>query len=170
MQKIDFRRDILSLKDKLYRVALRITLNKAEAEDVVQDTMMRAWDRREEWQQLQSAEAFCLTIARRLAIDRSEKGDNVLTEALTIEHDRPTDASNPYERMVTTEQLDLLHRLINSLPEQQRTIMQLRDVEEKSYREIAGILNLTEEQVKVYLFRARQKVKQRFLDIDHYGL
>ena len=48
--------------------------------------------------------------------------------------------------------------------------MQLRDVEGKSYREISSIMGLTEEQVKVYLFRARQKVKQKFLEIDHYGL
>ena len=59
---------------------------------------------------------------------------------------------------------------MNQLPEQQRTIMQLRDVEGKSYREISSIMGLTEEQVKVYLFRARQKVKQKFLEIDHYGL
>ena len=48
--------------------------------------------------------------------------------------------------------------------------MQLRDVEGKSYRDIANIMGLSEEQVKVYLHRARQKVKQQFLDIDQYGL
>ena len=52
----------------------------------------------------------------------------------------------------------------------QRTVLQLRDVEEKSYKEIAEILNINEEQVKVNLFRARQKVKQQFIDIDSYGL
>lgn len=54
--------------------------------------------------------------------------------------------------------------------EKQRLIMQLRDIEGESYKEIAKILNLTEEQVKVNLFRARQKVKQRYLEIDEYGL
>ena len=61
-------------------------------------------------------------------------------------------------------------RLVNELPEKQRTIVQLRDIEGKSYKEIAVVLHLTEEQVKVNLFRARQKVKQRYLDIDGYGL
>ena len=63
----------------------------------------------------------------------------------------------------------LIHRLMNELPEKQRLIMQLRDVEGKSYKEIAVVLNLTEEQVKVNLL-ARQKVKQRFIDIEGYGL
>ena len=59
---------------------------------------------------------------------------------------------------------------ISTIPVWQRLIMQLRDVEGKSYKEIAAVLNLTEEQVKVNLFRARQKVKQTFIDIEGYGL
>jgi RNA polymerase sigma-70 factor (ECF subfamily) len=47
MQEISFRNDILPLKDKLYRLAFRITLNSAEAEDVVQDTMIRVWNKRD---------------------------------------------------------------------------------------------------------------------------
>ena len=70
MREISFRNDILPLKDKLYRLALRITLNSAEAEDVVQDTMIRVWNKRDEWPQFESIEAYCLTIARNLAIDR----------------------------------------------------------------------------------------------------
>lgn len=68
------------------------------------------------------------------------------------------------------ERLKLVHRLVGELPEKQRLIMQLRDVEGKSYKEIAEALRLTEEQVKVNLFRARQKVKQKFMNIDGYGL
>ena len=73
MQEISFRNDILPLKDKLFRLALRITLDRAEAEDVVQDTMIRVWNKRDEWSQFESVEAYCLTVARNLAIDRSQK-------------------------------------------------------------------------------------------------
>ena len=73
MQEISFRNDILPLKDKLFRLALRITLDRAEAEDVVQDTLIKVWNRRDEWAQFDSIEAYCLTIARNLAIDRSQK-------------------------------------------------------------------------------------------------
>ena len=169
MQGISFRDDILPLKDKLFRLALRITFDRAEAEDVVQDTMIRVWNKREEWTQFGSIEAYCLTVAKNLAIDRSQKKEAQNVE-LTPEMEEESEISGPYDQLVNNERMSIIHRLINELPEKQRLIMQLRDIEGESYKEIAKILNLTEEQVKVNLFRARQKVKQRYLEIDEYGL
>lgn len=169
MQEISFRKDILPLKDKLFRLALRITFDRAEAEDVVQETLIRVWNKRDEWRQFGSIEAYCLTVAKNLAIDRSERKD-AQTVSLTPEVEQMAEVADPYEKLVNKERLALVHRLMNELPEKQRLIMQLRDVEGKSYKEIAVVLNLTEEQVKVNLFRARQKVKQKFIDIDGYGL
>jgi RNA polymerase sigma-70 factor (ECF subfamily) len=169
MQEISFRDDILLLKDKLFRLALRITFDRAEAEDVVQDTMIRVWNKREEWTQFGSIEAYCLTVAKNLAIDRSQKKEAQNVE-LTPEMEEESEISGPYDQLVNNERMSIIHRLINELPEKQRLIMQLRDIEGESYKEIAKILNLTEEQVKVNLFRARQKVKQRYLEIDEYGL
>ena len=155
MQELSFRNDILPLKDKLFRLALRITFDRAEAEDVVQETLIRVWNKRDEWSQFGSIEAYCLTVARNLAIDRSERKDSRTVE-LTPEMEQASDASGPYEKLVNKERMALIHRR--------------RDVEGKSYKEIAAVLNLTEEQVKVNLFRARQKVKQTFIDIEGYGL
>lgn len=169
MQEISFRKDILPLKDKLFRLALRITLDRAEAEDVVQDTMLRVWSKRDEWSKFDSIEAFCLTVARNLAIDRSEKMDANHVE-LTPEMEEASDASGPYNELVKAERMKLIHRLINELPEKQRAVLQLRDIEGKNYKEIATVMQITEEQVKVTLFRARQKVKEKFLAIDGYGL
>lgn len=169
MQEISLRNDILPLKDKLYRLALRITLDSAEAEDVVQDTMIRVWNKREEWPQFDSIEAYCLTITRNLAIDRSQLKESQNVELTPETHQTP-DASGPYEQLVRSESLDIIHRLVNELPGNQRTILQLRDMEGKSYKEISQVLHLTEEQVKVNLFRARQKIRQQYLEIDRYGL
>ena len=168
MQEISFRNDILPLKDKLFRLALRITLDRAEAEDVVQDTMIRVWNKRDEWSQFESVEAYCLIVAKNLAIDRSQKKEAQNVE-LTPEMEEP-DANSPYDRMVHDEKMRIINRLVDELPEKQRLIMHLRDIEGESYKKIAALLNLTEEQVKVNLFRARQKVKQRYLEIDEYGL
>ena len=169
MQEISFRNDILPLKDKLFRLALRITLDRAEAEDVVQDTMIRVWNKRDEWQQFESVEAYCLIVAKNLAIDRSQKKDAQNVE-LTPEMAEEADTSGPYDRLVNNERMKIIHRLIDELPEKQRLIMQLRDIEGESYKDIAKVLQLTEEQVKVNLFRARQKVKQRYIEIHEYGL
>lgn len=169
MQEISFRDDILPLKDKLFRLALRITFDRAEAEDVVQETLIRVWNKREEWTKFGSIEAYCLTVARNLAIDRSELKDAQTVELAPAMEQTDT-ASDPYERLAGKERLALVHNLMNRLPEKQRVIMQLRDVEGKSYKDIAVVLGITEEQVKVNLFRARQKVKQQFLEIENYGL
>ena len=169
MQEISFRNDILPLKDKLFRLALRITLDRAEAEDVVQDTLIKVWNKRDEWAQFDSIEAYCLTVARNLAIDRSQKMDAQHVE-LTPETREVPDALTPDRQLEQRERLKLVHRLMNELPEKQRTIVQLRDIEGKTYKEIAELLQLTEEQVKVNLFRARQRIKLKYNEIETYGL
>lgn len=169
MQEFSFRNDILPLKDKLFRVALRITYDRAEAEDVVQDTMIRVWNKRDEWDELESIEAYCLTVCKNLAIDRSQKMVAQSVE-LTPDLEQSADASGPYDHLVRQEQTVLIHQLINELPDVQKMIVQLRDIEGESYKEIANVLQITEDQVKVNLFRARQKIKQRYSDIDNYGL
>ena len=171
MKKISFQNDVLPLKNKLFRLALRITLNREEAEDVVQDTMIKVWNARERWQELDSIEASSLTIARNLSLDRIKKMDNQndsLEEQTTERLDETS--STPSERMIQKDKLDIVRNIINELPEKQRSCLQLRDIEGKSYKEIADILSITEDQVKVNIFRARQTVKQRFQQFDSYGL
>ena len=89
---------------------------------------------------------------------------------LTPETQEMPDTLTPDRAYEQDEQLRLVHHLINELPEKQRTIVQLRDIEGKSYKEIADVLQLTEEQVKVNLFRARQRIKLKYSEIDNYGL
>ena len=172
MTKISFRTDVLPLKNELYRLALRITLNPADAEDVVQETMMKIWNRRAQWEQIESMEAFCLTICRNLALDKTRKMGNLDQSLDTGEHDTPDHsyAANPEEQTIQQDRVALVRKLINSLPEKQRSVMQLRDFEGKSYKEIAAIMNISEEQVKVNIFRARQAVKQKYIEAEEYGL
>ena len=155
----------------MYRLALRITLNHAEAEDVVQETMIKVWNRRDRWDELESIEAFCLTICRNIAIDKTKKAENQ-NQSLMDEHDAPDHSytSNPEEQAMQQDRISLIRRLIDTLPEKQRSCMQLRDFEGKSYKEIAKILDVSEEQVKINIFRARQTIKQKFIDTENYGL
>ena len=171
MKKISFQNDVLPLKNKLFRLALRITLNREEAEDVVQDTMIKVWNARDRWQELDSIEDYSLTIARNLSLDRIKKMDNQ-NDSLEEQNTERLDetSSTPSERMIQKDKLNIVRNIINELPEKQRSCLQLRDIEGKSYKEIADILSITEDQVKVNIFRARQTVKQRFQQFDSYGL
>ena len=171
MKKISFRNDVLPLKNELFRLALRITLNRAEAEDVVQETMIKVWNRRDRWDEIESIEAFCLTICRNISLDKMRKAENQ-NQSLEDEHDAPDHSysSNPEEQAEQRDRVELIHRLIDNLPEKQRSCMQLRDFEGKSYKEIAQILAISEEQVKINIFRARQTIKQKYLETEKYGL
>ena len=163
MKQISFLSDILPLKNELYRMALRITMNAADAEDVVQETMMKVWNRRDQWDQIESIEAFCLTICRNLSLDKVRRMDNQ-TQSLDAAYD-PKDqgvASNPEEQAIQSDRVRLVRQMISQLPEKQRSCMQLRDMEGKSYKDIATILDITEEQVKVNIFRARQTLREKF--------
>lgn len=170
MQDIDFRYDLLPLKNKLFRLALRITLDSAEAEDVTSDTLIKVWNKREELRGVESIEAYCMTVCRNLALDRHEKKEaqNLSLEANEI--DAADNSFTPDEQLERNEKLRKVHELFNQLPERQRTIMQLRDIEEKSYREIATIMGVSEEVVKVTLFRARQAIRKQYDKIENYGL
>ncbi len=170
MKEISFRNDVLPLKNKLFRLALRITLNREEAEDVVQDTLIKVWNSRDKWQDIDSIEAYSLTIAHNLSLDRIKKMDNQNGSLEEEKTERLDPSYTPSERMIQKDKLDIVRRIIDELPEKHRSCLQLRDIEGKAYQEIAGILGITVEQVKINIFRARQTVKQRFQRFDRYGL
>ena len=171
MKKISFRNDVLPLKNELFRLALRITLNRAEAEDVVQETMIKVWNRRDHWDEIESIEAFCLTICRNISLDKMKKAENQ-NQSLQEGHDAPdlSYTSNPEEQAMQRDRIQLIRHLIDHLPEKQRSCMQLRDFEGKSYKEIAQVLGISEEQVKINIFRARQTIKQKYIETEDYGL
>ena len=121
MKEISFQNDVLPLKNKLFRLALRITLNREEAEDVVQDTLIKVWNARDRWLELDSIEAYSLTIARNLSLDRIKKMENQndsLEEQNTERLDENT--STPSERMIQKDKLDIVRNIIDELPEKQQ--------------------------------------------------
>ena len=171
MKKVSFRNDVLPLKNVLYRLALRITMNREEAEDAVQETMIKVWNKRDSLQDINSIEAFSLTICRNIALDmtrRSARNEESL-DGQTFEP-QVSNMPNPDEKAEQRDMLEMVKRIVDSLPEKQKTCMQLRDFEGKSYKDIAQILSITEEQVKVNIYRARQTVKQKFNENAEYGL
>lgn len=170
MKEIDFRYDLLPLKNKLYRLALRITLDTAEAEDVVEDTLLRLWNKRDELAQVDSLEAYATTVCRNLSIDRHEKGDAQNQSLDNVPEEAPSLDTRPDEQLDHADRMKWIGRLFNQLPEKQRSVMQLRDIEGLSYKEIAEALNITEEQVKTNLFRARQSIRKQYEKIENYGL
>lgn len=168
MKKVSFQTDILPLKDLLFRLALRITFNREDAEDVVQETLIRCWNKRDEWENIDSIQAFATTICRNLALDCTKRAGRKTKDlddsALKQQMPTTSAADSPMEKMLKSERVALLKQIIDTLPDNQKLCLQLRDFEEKSYKEIAELLQMTEQQVKTNIFRARQTIKARFVE------
>ena len=160
MDKNEFISLVLPLKDRLFRVAWCILRSKEEAEDIVQDVMLKVW--RDEKGKVENLAAYCYTMARNLALNR-----------LVLKDNRSKELEGAYEQEVQEQPLENIIRtekMIDGLPGLQRDVVQLRDMEGLSYRDIAKTLQVTEEQVKVNLFRARKKIKTWILNMENYGL
>ena len=166
MDKNEFISLVLPLKDRLFRVAWCILRSKEEAEDIVQDVMLKVW--RDEKGKVENLAAYCYTRARNLALNRLVLKDNRSKE-LEGAYEQEVQ-EQPLENIIRTEKMKLLYRMIDGLPGLQRDVVQLRDMEGLSYRDIAKTLQVTEEQVKVNLFRARKKIKTWILNMENYGL
>ena len=92
MNNVSFRNDVLPLKNALYRLALRITLSREEAEDIVQDTLIKVWNKRDNWQSVENIEAYSMTVCRNLALDATRRKDNnnePIDKRLTERRDDP---------------------------------------------------------------------------------
>ena len=170
MKRVNFRNDILPMKNTLYRLALRITCDRTEAEDIVQDTLIKVWNKREHWDEIEAIEAFCMTICRNLALDRIRKKDIHSDSLDDGHHEKPSAQNNPYEDLSQKDRIELVRKIVDQLPEKQRTCIQLRDFEGKTYKEVAETMQISEDLVKINIFRGRQTIKQRFKEFDDYGL
>lgn len=161
MKEISFKNDILPLKDRLFRLALRITLSREEAEDIVQETLIRIWQKRDEWHEIENMESFSMTICRNLSLDLLEKKESRNVSLDEETHDMADNSLSPDDHLVQQQKYDEIAKAIEQLPEKQRTVIQLRDIEGKNYQEIADIMGISLSDVKVNLFRGRQTLKQK---------
>ena len=157
-----FHRIILPLKDKLFRLAWSIVRDSAEAEDIVQDIFLKLWTKNGEWDEIENLEAYCFRATKNLAFDRIESLTIRRAESIPSETEARSlaDYATPLFKLVETERSTLFYRCIDELPENQKLVFQLREIEGMSYKEIAEALEISEDLVKVSLFRARNKMKE----------
>lgn len=165
-----FQNRVLPVKNKLFRFALRMLGNEDEAKDIIQEVFIRVWNGREQLADIQNMEAWCMRITKNLSLDKlrlqKRRGTHVMTEDVDVQHPDVT----PDVKTELDESMQNVSQLIAALPEKQRQIIHLRDVEGYSYNEICDILELDMNQVKVNLFRARNAVREKLMKINAYGL
>lgn len=160
MTKQEFQHSILPLKDKLFRFALRLMNNIPEAEDVVQEVFIKLWQQREKLVEVSNMEAWSVRITRNVSIDkmRARKQTEDVSTAVIF---KPDTNAKPDELLEQSDTMNHIQIMMHQLPEKQRLVMHLRDIEEYSYQEIAESLSIPLNQVKVNLFRARKYIREQ---------
>ncbi|HET9487697.1 MAG TPA: RNA polymerase sigma factor [Chryseosolibacter sp.] len=165
-----FENRVLPAKNKLFRFAFRLLGNEDEAKDIVQEVFVRVWNGREQMAAVQNWEAWCMRITKNLSLDRIRVMTRKRTQPIEDTYELRHEALTPHEATEMGESMHKITQMIAALPEKQRQVMHLRDVEGYSYQEICEILELDMSQVKVNLFRARNAVREKITKIDAYGL
>ena len=164
-----FNDTINPIKDKLYRFSLRYVKNPMEAEDVVQEVFIKLWKNRDQIDQIKNIEAWCMRVTRNLSIDKLRAAHNRLKQM--PEGMEWTDPNvSPQRQTELNETMAKVKQWIEELPEAQRNVIQLRDIEQFSYKEIAAALEISMELVKVNLHRARKTIRKKLLDSNSYGI
>ena len=161
MDKTGFNQLMTHLRPKLYRFALSFIRRTDEAEDVVQEIGIKLWERRSELDTLRSVEAYAMNAVRNRCFDYA-RSPHSRTNELIEDHDTAHEQT-PYKSLEQADMAAFVRRLIERLPEQQQTVIRLRDIEGFELDEIAEITGMNEGAVRANLSRARQKIREELL-------
>lgn len=168
MNQNEFVQLIAPFKDKVFRLAKRLLVSTEEAEDATQEVLVKLWNKNESLGAYNSVEAFAMTITKNYCLDqlKSKRAGN-----LKIVHNNFTDREPGLQQKVEdSDSLDWVEKIINQLPEQQRLIIQMRDVEQYEFEEMAKILEMNETAIRVSLSRARKTIREFMIKTHSYGI
>lgn len=164
----EFKRRFLPLSRKLYGVALSLSGDMQEAEDIVQDVYMRLWTRRDRLPPDVNDEAYCVVVTKNVYNDRLRGRGS----GMSFSHELPAQIPSRNDVVGDIENrnlADIMRRCIAALPEQQRELVVMRDVNGAGYDEISYATGLSMANIRVTLSRARKTLREQFNAIRNYG-
>ncbi|NND08329.1 MAG: RNA polymerase sigma factor [Saprospiraceae bacterium] len=165
----DFKKEILPLKVKMYRYVLSLVHREELAKDIIQEVFLRVWEKRDTMHMIKNKKAWCLKCASNLAMDKLKSHGNKVSELTLVSglHDLE---QRPYEVAESRDLILQMQQILEFLPADQRDIFRLRELAGYNNQEIGEILGISPGQVKVYLHRARQKIRTSLEQRINYGI
>ena len=154
---------------KLFHFARLLLKDENEAQDAVQEVYIKLWNIKGDFKNINNIEAFAMRITRNWCLDRIKAKKPHLIENYSAGYDQQTDGADPEKITETNDRFSHLKRLMEVLPEPQKTILQLRDIEGYEFEEIAEVTAMKVNTIRVALSRARNKIKDTLLKIEDYG-
>ena len=164
MSAAAFKKRFLPLSRRMYWTAWQMTGNVQEAEDLVQEAYLKLWTKRELIGDIKNAEAYCTTLIKNLYLNQvrrkqlpisSEPSDELIVAA--------ENENNIEDKLEKREESLQVKWLIEHLPEQQRKIITLHDMEDMSNEEIQERTGLQPTNIRVLLSRARKTIRERLI-------
>jgi RNA polymerase sigma factor (sigma-70 family) len=168
MNQSDFLKVVLPFKDKVFRLAKRLLVSREEAEDATQELIFKLWKNKEKIGNYKNVEAFAMTMTKNYCYDRlkSKQASN-----LTLVHSNYKEKETSLDKKLEyQDSVSQVHLLIEKLPEQQKIIIQLRDVEEYDFDEICKMVDMKPTAVRVALSRARKTIREELIKKHNYGV
>ena len=168
MNQSDFLKAVYPFKDKVFRLAKRLLVSNEEAEDATQELYFKLWKNKEKIANYKNAEAFAMTMTKNYCFDRlkSKQANN-----LSLVHTNYKEKDTPLDKKVEhNDSVHQVHQLIEKLPEQQKVIIQLRDIEQYDFDEICKMTGMKPTAVRVTLSRARKTIREALIKKHNYGV
>ncbi|MFV8327120.1 RNA polymerase sigma factor [Flavobacterium sp. ZS1P14] len=168
MNQNEFVQLILPFKDKVFRLAKRLLISTEEAEDATQEVWVKLWSKNKNLNGFNSVEAFAMTMTKNYCLDqlKSKRAGNI-----KIVHNNFTDSQASLDKKVEDiDSLNWVEKIINQLPEQQRLLIQMRDIEQYEFAVIAEITDMNETAIRVALSRARKTIRESMTKTHSYGI
>ena len=168
MTQLEFLNIVTPFKDKVFRLAKRLLVSREEAEDATQEVLIKLWKNKTKIKDYKNVEAFSMTMTKNFCYDKlkSKQAQN-----LKIVHSNYQDHSVSLQKEVElNDSIDWVGKIMESLPEQQKMVVQLRDIEQYDFKEIAIMLDMNETAIRVALSRARKTIREKLTNTHNYGV
>jgi RNA polymerase sigma factor (sigma-70 family) len=168
MRQKEFLQIVMPFKDKVFRLAKRLLVSVEEAEDATQEILLKLWSNKGRMDNYRNVEAFTMTMTKNYCLDRlkSKQASN-----LKLVHSNYQDERTSLQKEVEArDSVFLMHSIMEKLPQQQKMVLQLRDIEQYEYEEIAKMLDMKPTAIRVALSRARKTVREELVKKHNYGI
>lgn len=166
MNQLEFVALISPFKDRIFRLAKRLLVSTEEAQDASQEVFLKLWNKNSEISSWSNVEAMAMTITKNYCLDQLKAKRS---KTISLVSSNYSDGNSLERKLEGTNSLTWVHRIMEQLPEQQKIIMQLREIEQMEFYEIAEIMKMNETAVRVALSRSRKFIKEKMQETHSYG-
>ena len=169
MDASEFKEKVIPLSGKLFHFARLLLKDHAEAEDSVQEIFLKLWKLRFSLSGYDNLEAFAMKVTRNWCLDRIKAKKPLYIESYSSGFDHHSEMDSPLGLLEKADQMKTVQQIMQALPEQQQTVIQLRDIDGYEYEEIAELMNMNINAVRVTLSRARNKIREHLINFGYHG-